>query len=199
MILRIGRWGDDVEVSSPNVWADSSTVGDQTARLSGHLRASTLVRMQAARTELLEQVGAVVAGTWSPDSTRDGFYRLAAAEVDLTEFIPSTDKDIAKMFARLGKTLQAVKNPHLCQLLDALLNDEPLMASFKNAPAAERIQGLISGMGLADDPWYLIELLGRTEGADGKAVAARLKKLTGRDLGQDPDPWRQWLKRRQDR
>ncbi len=83
MILRIGRWGDDIEVSSPSMWIDTSMAGNQIVLMSGHLRASTLVRMQAVRTELLEQVGAVVAVTWSADSTRDGFYRLTAADVDL--------------------------------------------------------------------------------------------------------------------
>ncbi len=87
MILRIGRWGEDVEIESPEVWRDQSSARGQTVRVSGYIAASSLVNMQAVRIELLEQVGAIVAVTWSADSTRDGFYELVSANMNLLSLV----------------------------------------------------------------------------------------------------------------
>ena len=90
MILRIGRWGDDVEIESPESWQDVASAGqNQVVRLAGHIAQTTLVLAQAARTELLEQIGMMVAVTWSADATRDGFYILRSATMDLLHLTDS--------------------------------------------------------------------------------------------------------------
>lgn len=83
MILRIGRWGQDLEIESPVTWKDLSTPEGQSVSIDGDLAFATVADMQLARTELLEQVGMLVAVTWSIDSTRDGFYILTGASIEL--------------------------------------------------------------------------------------------------------------------
>ena len=70
---------------------------------------------------------------------------------------------------------------------------------FRDRPEVEKIEQIISDVGLLEGAGYLIELLAGTKGADRQAVAARLKKLTGRDLGNDPKAWEEWLSRRRPR
>lgn len=63
--------------------------------------------------------------------------RPAEAEgIDLTDYLPSTDQDVAALFEELETALRPVANPHLRALIDAFLADEPLMARFCAAPAA---------------------------------------------------------------
>lgn len=83
MILRIGRWGQDIEVDSPVAWKDSSTAEGQGVTISGDLVFAALADMQVARSELLAQVGMLVAMTWSVDGTRDGYYELIDANLEL--------------------------------------------------------------------------------------------------------------------
>ncbi|MCD6304404.1 MAG: hypothetical protein J7M21_05515 [Planctomycetes bacterium] len=62
----------------------------------------------------------------------------------------------------------------------------------QNGPRA-RARRLIAALGLADDPAYLVGLLDKTGGQDRRLIAARLEKLTGRKLGEDPAAWRRYL------
>jgi len=93
------------------------------------------------------------------------------------------------------------------QILAEARRDESLSAEgkrrletiFRDRPEVEKIERIIADVGLMEDAGYLIELLAGTKGADRQAVAARLKKLTGQDLGNDPRAWEEWLSRRRRR
>ena len=61
---------------------------------------------------------------------------VKADEVDASEFLPTTKRDVDEMFAKLKKLATTVENPHLAQLVDAFLSDETFAAKFKKAPAA---------------------------------------------------------------
>jgi len=81
-ILRIGRWGEDIEIGRVARWEDQSRgAQNQRVRIRGHIRVASLANLQTLRTELLEHVGAIVAVTWTLDSTRDGFYQMLSADI----------------------------------------------------------------------------------------------------------------------
>lgn len=63
---------------------------------------------------------------WDP---KPGSYQLC-------DLIAHTTKDIPTMFARLVEKLGSLRNRHLAALMQAYLNDEPLMENFRQAPAA---------------------------------------------------------------
>lgn len=103
MILQIGRWGDDIEVESPEVWQDTSPTGtNQVVRVTGKIAQTSLAFMQAVRTELLEQVGMLVAVTWSEDSTRDGFYILRGVTMNLLHLTESGYVSFSVELERIG-------------------------------------------------------------------------------------------------
>jgi len=60
-------------------------------------------------------------------------------KVNLEDFLPRTEKDVAQMFDEVKKIVAAVKNPQLKALVDEFLADEELMAKFCKAPAAMKL------------------------------------------------------------
>jgi hypothetical protein len=68
---------------------------------------------------------------------------------------------------------------------------------FVEALEADRIKQAIDGRGLLDDVDYLIKLMGKTKGQARKAVENRLKKITGKDLGEDTKTWQEWWSKKQ--
>jgi len=57
-------------------------------------------------------------------------------EVELAEFLPRTDRDIDRMWARVTEILNRIEQPDLRRLVDKFLADEELMRRFRTAPAA---------------------------------------------------------------
>jgi 3'-5' exoribonuclease len=76
---------------------------------------------------------------------------------DLLELIPSTDKDINAMFAELRDLLGTIESPSLAALAQAYLDDEKLMGSFKQAPAAMALHHAYLG-GLLEHTLQVLKL-----------------------------------------
>ena len=55
---------------------------------------------------------------------------------DIGDLLPHTNKDIPTMCRRLAEMLGSIQNRHLGALVQAYLDDEPLMTDFCRAPAA---------------------------------------------------------------
>jgi 3'-5' exoribonuclease len=60
-------------------------------------------------------------------------------QLDVQDFLPSTDRDIDQMFRRLRDLIGTVGNEHLARLLAAFFEDPGFVASFKKAPAAKKM------------------------------------------------------------
>lgn len=60
-------------------------------------------------------------------------------EVDLAEFFPASARNPDEMFAELRGHIEAMTNPHLKSLLNAIFDDAGLARRFKKAPAAKSI------------------------------------------------------------
>ena len=73
----------------------------------------------------------------APQLVVDQMYPVPDRErVDFAELLPSTDKDVASMFADVTALLRGMTSPTLRDLAQAYLADEPLMKAFCRAPAA---------------------------------------------------------------
>jgi 3'-5' exoribonuclease len=71
--------------------------------------------------------------------------RLEEHEVDFADYFPSSERDPEEMFAELRRVVNGFTNPHLRALVNSVLDDAPLAALFKMAPAAKTIHHAYRG------------------------------------------------------
>ena len=83
--------------------------------------------------------------------------RLDAAGVDITEFLPTTKKDVGALVARLREIAGGLADPHLKALLAAFLDDGELMDGFLRAPGGVAIHHACLG-GLLEHTAAVTEL-----------------------------------------
>ena len=73
--------------------------------------------------------------------------RMGEGEVALSDFFPTTEKNIEEMLGSLIEISQQVKDPHLYQLLRLFWEDGPFLERFKAAPASKWIHhGYLGGL-----------------------------------------------------
>lgn len=65
--------------------------------------------------------------------------RVEDSEVDLSDYVPHTKRDIDAMMAELRESIDQFNNPHLKALLLACLDDEEIGPRFRVAPAAKTL------------------------------------------------------------
>ncbi len=82
---------------------------------------------------------------------------IKADDVELSEFLPRTDQDIDKMWARTIDILKRIQHPDLRRLVDKFLADEELMRRFRTAPAAITLHHSYIG-GLLEHTLNLLEM-----------------------------------------
>ena len=78
-------------------------------------------------------------------------------DVELSEFLPRTERDIDQMWARVGEILGHIEHPDLRRLVDKFLADEELMRRFRTAPAAITLHHSYLG-GLLEHTLNLLEM-----------------------------------------
>ena len=61
------------------------------------------------------------------------------SEVDLADFFPASSRNPEEMFAELRGHINAMSNPHLQALLNAVFDDAGIARRYKRAPAAKTI------------------------------------------------------------
>jgi 3'-5' exoribonuclease len=75
--------------------------------------------------------------------------RLEDAEVDFSDYLPKTTKDIAELWRTLGEFVGTFQNPHLKALIEAFLADPEIATAYQAAPAAKTLHHAYIG-GLLD-------------------------------------------------
>jgi 3'-5' exoribonuclease len=75
--------------------------------------------------------------------------RLADREIDYTDYIPKTPKDIDQLWRTLGEFVETVENPWLRKLIRNFMADNTIANAYKNAPAAKTLHHAYVG-GLLD-------------------------------------------------
>ena len=95
--------------------------------------------------------------------------RLAKPEeIDLADFLPQTNADVAKLYAQLLEYAGSIANPWLKKLVAGILNDPVIATRYKRAPAAKVMHHAYLG-GLLE---HVISLCGLA-----KLVAAHYPEL----------------------
>lgn len=83
--------------------------------------------------------------------------RVPDDEVDISEFIPRSKKDIEEMAAEMRYEIEKVGNPYLKSLLKLFFDDPEFMRLFKQAPAAKGVHHVYIG-GLLEHTLELVRL-----------------------------------------
>jgi 3'-5' exoribonuclease len=83
--------------------------------------------------------------------------RLEDSEVDFSDFLPKTTKDIDELWRALGGFVASLQDAHLKALLEAFLADPEIAAGYRAAPAAKTLHHAYIG-GLLDHVVSLMTL-----------------------------------------
>ncbi len=75
--------------------------------------------------------------------------RMGEAEVDYTDYLPKTTKDIGELWRTLADFVGTFQNPHLKALVESFMADPEIAERYRNAPAAKTLHHAYIG-GLLD-------------------------------------------------
>jgi 3'-5' exoribonuclease len=75
--------------------------------------------------------------------------KLGDAEIDFSDYLPKTTKDIDDLWRTLSGFVAGFENPHLKSLVQAFMADPEIAAAYRNAPAAKTLHHAFIG-GLLD-------------------------------------------------
>ncbi len=82
---------------------------------------------------------------------------MEESEVDFSDYLPRTTKDVDVLWHTLGEFVESVRDPHLSALLKVFMADPQLEHAYKNAPAAKTLHHAFIG-GLLDHVVSLLQL-----------------------------------------
>jgi 3'-5' exoribonuclease len=75
--------------------------------------------------------------------------KLLESEVDFSDYLPKTSKDIGELWRTLAEFVAAFQNPYLKALVEAFMSDPDIAEAYRNAPAAKSLHHAYIG-GLLD-------------------------------------------------
>jgi 3'-5' exoribonuclease len=75
--------------------------------------------------------------------------KLGDSEIDYSDYLPKTTKDVDELWRTLGSFVESFKNSHLKALVQAFMADSEIAAAYRNAPAAKTLHHAYIG-GLLD-------------------------------------------------
>jgi 3'-5' exoribonuclease len=86
--------------------------------------------------------------------------RVPAEQIDLTDFLPHTPKDVNKLYDRLRVLLRSLSDPHLRALAECFLMDGDLVQAMCKVPAGVRMHHAYLG-GLLEHVVTMLEVADR--------------------------------------
>jgi 3'-5' exoribonuclease len=75
--------------------------------------------------------------------------RMDEADIDFTDYLPKTTKDIGELWRTLTEFVATFQNPHLKSLVELFMADAEIAERYRNAPAAKTLHHAYIG-GLLD-------------------------------------------------
>jgi 3'-5' exoribonuclease len=75
--------------------------------------------------------------------------KMDEAEIEFSDYLPKTSKDIDELWRSLGEFVASIGEPHLRQLLELFMADTAIARAYRNAPAAKTLHHAFIG-GLLD-------------------------------------------------
>jgi 3'-5' exoribonuclease len=83
--------------------------------------------------------------------------RLEELELDYSDYLPKTTKDVDELWRTLREFVASLRNPHLQALLESFINDPEIAPAYRTAPAAKTLHHAYIG-GLLDHVVSLFKL-----------------------------------------
>jgi 3'-5' exoribonuclease len=126
------------------------TLADRTGQLQANMWDNVADSINAFEQDDFVKVKGLVQkynGRWQ--LTLHKVRKLGDAEIDYTDYLPKTSKDIEQLWRTLGEFVATMENPWLKQLVNDFMADEAIATSYKNAPAAKTLHHAYVG-GLLD-------------------------------------------------
>jgi 3'-5' exoribonuclease len=71
--------------------------------------------------------------------------RMGDSEVDYSDYLPKTTKDIGEMWKTVAAYVATFKDPHLKALVEAFMADPEIAEAYRNAPAAKTLHHAFIG------------------------------------------------------
>jgi 3'-5' exoribonuclease len=75
--------------------------------------------------------------------------KMDEVEIDFSDYLPKTSKDIDELWQALGEFVASIGEPHLRRLLELFMADPEIARGYRNAPAAKTMHHAFIG-GLLD-------------------------------------------------
>ena len=128
----------------------SITLADRSGQLQANMWDNVADAISAFEQDDFVKVKGVVHkynGRWQ--LTMHKVRRLGEQEIDYSDYIPKTTKDIEQLWRTLGEFVDSIENPWLKSLLKEFMADEAIAIAYKNAPAAKTLHHAFVG-GLLD-------------------------------------------------
>src|SRR5271165_428981 len=126
------------------------TLADRTGQLQANMWDNVADSINAFEQDDFVKVKGVVQkynGRWQ--LTLHRVRKLGDAEIDYTDYLPKTSKDIDQLWRTLGAFVESMENPWLKRLVKDFMADEAIATAYKNAPAAKTLHHAYVG-GLLD-------------------------------------------------
>lgn len=74
-----------------------------------------------------------------PQLTVHTLHPVTDADIDITDFLPASERDREEMFRELRTWIASMTDPHLKALLEGILADEETARAYRTAPAAKSV------------------------------------------------------------
>src|SRR5271157_1147342 len=126
------------------------TLADRTGQLQANMWDNVSDAMNAFEQDDFVKVKGMVQkynGRWQ--LTLHKVRKLADAEIDYSDYLPKTSKDIEQLWRTLAEFVETVEDPWLKRLIKDFMADEAVATAYKNAPAAKTLHHAYVG-GLLD-------------------------------------------------
>jgi len=124
----------------------SLLLGDRTGELDAKMWDNVAeVLEEFDRDDFVKVKGMIQVFHNRPQLTLHKVRRMDESEIDFADYFPSSRRDPEEMWAELRGIADAIGNPHLKGLLQAMLNDEEVARRFRRAPAAKQIHHAFLG------------------------------------------------------
>jgi len=134
------------------------TLADRTGQLQANMWDNVSDAITAVERDDFVKVKGMVQkynGRWQ--LTLHKVRKLADSEIDYTDYLPKTSKDIEQLWRALGEFVETFEDPWLKRLVQDFMADETIATAYKKAPAAKTLHHAFIG-GLLDHVVSLLTL-----------------------------------------
>ena len=148
-------------------------LGDKTGRIEGVVWDSPeQIYDQAQTGEIVRIKGWVTTYKEIPQLKVEKLRKAKEKEIDLSDFLPSSEKDLDSLYQEFKGVVSTIQNRHLRKLLELLIDDSTLMEKLKKTPGGKLWHHAYVG-GLLEHTLKVVQICEK---------AASMYELVNRDL-----------------